>query len=97
MKKNLLSSLFVFTLMLVGLFLLAGCQIEADVAVAAGKAGIVYAVDPVSLKLFNAADAAPTTVSQRRLVADMRLFNAALPPRHCFGRQSRHRLCHGSR
>jgi hypothetical protein len=115
MKKNLLSSIFVFTLILVGLFLLAGCQLEADVAAAAGsenhgpqnlettisselwafdrylaehpvaaKAGIVYAVDPVDLKLFNAADAAPATVSAGKSgvvyamdPVNLKLFNAA--------------------
>jgi hypothetical protein len=94
MKKNLLSSIFVFGLILIGLFLLAGCQLETKVVAAAGheshgplthettinpevrafehytaeqaaagKAGIVYAMDPIDLKLFNAAYAAPTTVT----------------------------------
>jgi hypothetical protein len=60
MKKNLLSSIFVIGVTLVSLFLLVGCQLEAKVATAAENAGIVYAVDPVDLKLFNAADPSPT-------------------------------------
>ena len=35
MKKNLLSSIFVFGLILIGLFLLAGSQLETKVAAAA--------------------------------------------------------------
>jgi hypothetical protein len=93
MKKNLLSSIFVFGLILLGLFMLAGCKLETKVAAAAGqeglapmthettfspevlaferyraeqaaagKVGTVYAVDPVDLKLFNAADPSPTNM-----------------------------------
>ena len=115
MKKNLLSSIFVFGLILIGLFLLAGCQLEPKVAAAAGheshgplthettinpellaferylaepaaagKAGIVYAMDPVDLKLFNAANTSPTTVMANKAgivyamdSVDLKLFNAA--------------------
>ena len=77
MKKNLLFSIFGFGVNLISLFLLAGCQLETKVAAAAdyeshgpqthettaNKAGIVYAMDPVDLKLFNAAYASPTTVT----------------------------------
>ncbi len=115
MKKNLLSSIFVFGLILIGLFLLADRQLEPKVAAAAGheshgplthettinpelraferylaepaavnKAGIVYAMDPVDLKLFNAADTSLTavTVNKAGIVyamdpVDLKLFNAA--------------------
>jgi len=43
MKKKLLSSLFVFGVILVSLFLLVGCQLEAKVATAAENAGSVDA------------------------------------------------------
>jgi hypothetical protein len=66
MKKNVLSSMFGLGVILISLFSLASCRLEEKVAVAASlpeKAGAVYAMDPVDLKLFNAAGTASTNVT----------------------------------
>ena len=77
MNKNLVSSMLVYGVILIGLFLLTACQSSERVAVAAAlprEAGIVYAMDPVDLKLFNAAETSPVYVPANVHSADRKFF-----------------------
>lgn len=85
MKKNVLSSIFGLGVILISLFSLASCRPEQKVAMAASlpeKAGAVYAMEPVDLKLFNAAGSSTANVPAAKAgityamdPVDLKLFN----------------------
>jgi hypothetical protein len=84
MKKNVLSSIFGLGVILMSLFLLASCRPGEKAAAAAlsEEVGVVYAVDVVDLKLFNAVEtsaanvpAAKTGITYAMDPVDLKLFN----------------------
>jgi hypothetical protein len=94
MKKNILSFLGSSSLILLSLVLLVACQaVEQEAAAAQPEStGIVYAMDPVDRKLFNAAEPAPELEEEKAVaqtpstgivyamdLIDRKLFNAAEP------------------
>jgi hypothetical protein len=76
MKNNVLSSIFGYGMILISLFLLAsyrpGEQVEA--AALSAEPGIVYAMDPVDLKLFNSAETPATYTLATVHPADRKFF-----------------------
>jgi hypothetical protein len=79
MNKKVVSSILSLIVILISLFLLAACRPTDRVAMAAElprKAGTVYAMDSVDLKLFNAAETSPAHVTAVVNPADRKFFTA---------------------